>query len=96
MFGSVEVYFMQALGGIQPHPAAKGFDKVTDCKFAASICCLNRLLICCSTDFWPLSGVDQAAPASIPSIVWCHVPLHPWNDLGALEMAGGPDRERCW
>jgi len=28
MFGSVEVYFMQALGGIQPHPAAKGFDKV--------------------------------------------------------------------
>lgn len=31
MFGSVEVYFMQALGGIQPHPAAKGFDKVTCC-----------------------------------------------------------------
>ena len=28
MFGSVEVYLMQGLGGIQPHPAAVGFDKV--------------------------------------------------------------------
>lgn len=27
-FGSVEVYMMQALGGIQPHPAANGFDHV--------------------------------------------------------------------
>jgi hypothetical protein len=28
MFGSVETFMMQALGGIQPHPSAKGFDQV--------------------------------------------------------------------
>lgn len=28
MFGSVETFMMQALGGIQPHPEAKGFDRV--------------------------------------------------------------------
>jgi len=31
MFGSAEVYLMQALGGIQPHPSAIGFDKVGGC-----------------------------------------------------------------
>lgn len=28
MFGSVETFMMQGLGGIQPHPAARGFDVV--------------------------------------------------------------------
>lgn len=28
MFGTGEVFLMQALGGIQPHPAARGFDRV--------------------------------------------------------------------
>ena len=28
MFGSSEVWLIQSVGGIQPHPAAKGFDKV--------------------------------------------------------------------
>ena len=28
MFGSSEVWLIQSVLGIQPHPAAKGFDKV--------------------------------------------------------------------
>lgn len=87
---------MQALGGIQPHPAAKGFDKVTGCQLSTSISRLINLLSCCSVELWPLPGVDQAAPTSNTSIIRCHVSLHPRNDLSALEVACGSNRQRCW
>ena len=90
---------MQGLGGIQPHPAAKGFNKVLNLSLSLSrarsrslafsliglLTCLSALAV----------GVDQAAATCCTAVIRCHLSLYPRNDISALEVVGRANSQHC-